>query len=111
MSCLEAKRSTSYNCADFFVDACREFLSLSLDSFLPDGEFNQELFTKLRRTDKARHGDVVFMRDKNEGSHIGLFYEGKVLHLGEYFVEYQPIEVATRGYKEVRFYRWIQDSP
>lgn len=48
---------------------------------------------------------LVVMRRPLVQPHIGLFLRGRVLHINELGVEFQPLEVASRGYKTTRFYQ------
>lgn len=47
---------------------------------------------------------IVLMQQRRHAPHVGLFLRGKVLHIKESGVEFQPLEVATLGFKRVRFY-------
>lgn len=48
---------------------------------------------------------LVLMQRKNSDPHVGIFIRGSVLHLTEIGVEYQPVNVASRGFTSVRFYK------
>ena len=48
---------------------------------------------------------LVVMRRPSVQPHIGLYLRGRVLHINELGVEFQPLDVASRGYKTTRFYQ------
>jgi hypothetical protein len=47
---------------------------------------------------------VVMQRNKVQ-PHIGIFYQGRILHLMDRGVEFQPLQVARRYFTKIGFYR------
>lgn len=47
---------------------------------------------------------IVLMQRPGDTPHIGVLYEGKVLHLRPNGAIYQPLEVASVGFSKVTFY-------
>jgi hypothetical protein len=48
---------------------------------------------------------LVLMRKPKLAPHVGLFYQGRVLHIHEAGVQFQPLDKATRGFTKLSFYR------
>ena len=46
---------------------------------------------------------VVMQRSKTQ-PHIGIYYNGRVLHMKENGVEYQPLQVVRRYFTKIGFY-------
>ena len=44
------------------------------------------------------------MHRPGAAAHVGLFLRGRVLHIKQSGVEYQPLDVAIMGFKTHRFY-------
>jgi len=101
----------AYNCAHFLVDAWRhvtgEDLGDRLAGFLRP--------PAARAVDWGqRHGFapldrpcspcIVAMHRPRTVPHVGMFYRSRVLHLHERGVEYQPLDVASRGFTKLRYY-------
>jgi hypothetical protein len=102
----------NYNCAHFFCDAWEELVGFSvreaLQGFLaPPSERRAELGTIKRaftRLDGPRSPCLVLMDRPHTAPHVGLFYEGRVLHILESGVQYMPVHIATFGFRLVRYY-------
>lgn len=63
-----------------------------------------ELRRAFRRLEAPQSPCIVLMTRPHSVPHVGIYLRGKVLHIHEVGVEYQPIDVATRGFNTVRFY-------
>lgn len=46
---------------------------------------------------------VLFQRPK-AATHVGIYLNGRVLHLSKQSVQYQPLDVVALGFKKVRFF-------
>lgn len=101
----------AYNCAHFLVDAWRhvtgEDLGDRLAGFLrpPAARVvdwgQRHGFAPL---DRPRSPCIVAMHRPRTVPHVGMYYRGRVLHLHERGVEYQPLDVASRGFTKLRYY-------
>lgn len=99
-----------YNCLHFTRDVWKAQTNVDITDKLssllnPDTRTirkgNLESFTRL---DAPVDPCLVLMRRRKAAPHVGVFVRGKVIHIHEMGVEYQPIDVATRGFESVRFY-------
>jgi hypothetical protein len=59
-------------------------------------------FTKLERPESPCF--IVMQRNKTQ-PHIGLFYNGRILHLADEGVEFQPLTVARRYFTRIGYYK------
>ncbi len=47
---------------------------------------------------------IVLLRRPKVTPHVGVFLKGKVLHINETGVEYQPLDIVSRGFTEIGYY-------
>ncbi|TCB50952.1 hypothetical protein E0H80_06170 [Acinetobacter sp. ANC 4779] len=48
---------------------------------------------------------AFFSRNPKSSTHVGLFYEGKILHLSPRGVQHIPLDYIMLGFKTVSFYK------
>lgn len=97
-----------YTCYHFVAEVLKDLtskdLSESLAHLFNTGRLSKahvRLFTELK---SPVDGCVVIMQRPNiNPPHMGIFIRGRVLHLHRKGVEYQPLDIATRGFPSVRF--------
>ena len=83
-----------YTCHDFACDAWKEITGKKL------------VLGKRKEVDKPVSPCIVFLyNDSRSDSHVGVFYEGKVIHLAMRGVQYIPLESLTHYFKKVSFYK------
>jgi len=102
----------SYNCAhlvcDVWEDITGESIRHKLTGFLrPYNERTAEwaTFRQLSRLDAPESPCIVLMQRFHTSPHVGIFVRDRVLHIDEIGVKFQPLEVATRYFQRVRFYK------
>lgn len=102
---------SNYNCAHFTAEVWEAVTGQDIQNplwgfFLPPSK--RHATTEIRRAfiriKEPVDPCIVLMRGGPETQHIGVFIGGRVLHIKESGVEYQPLEVATLGFKNFRFY-------
>ena len=59
---------------------------------------------KFVRLEKPKSPCIVLMHKFSGSAHVGLFLHGRVLHIRRAGVAFQPLELATLGFKTHRFY-------
>jgi hypothetical protein len=101
----------TYNCLDHVREVWRELKGEDLLGRLPKlhGAFRHRSISivgarTFRRLTQPESPCIVLMQKPKERPHIGVYYKRSVMHLGAAGVEYQPLAIATRDYKQVRFY-------
>ena len=112
--CLFQKRydASTYNCAHFLRDSwlsvTGEDLSIVLSGFLSPKEDrapDRKLLRRFERLENAVSPCVVMMRHGVARPHVGMFLEGRLLQIQENGVTWLPLQIATAGYPNVRFYK------
>lgn len=100
----------NYNCSHFVSEVWRNVVGDDITEKLcgfmrKDKVVSFDLRRKFERLDKPSSPCLVLMQRPKTPPHVGIFLDGKVFHLKENGAEYQPIDVATIGFKKIGFYR------
>ena len=102
----------TYNCAHFVAEVWLYLtgsdISIILRGFLlppKDRYVRANLRRQFKRLTKPVSPCIVLMQRPKTVPHVGLFYKGRVFQLHERGVEFQPLDVASRGFKKVGFYQ------
>lgn len=101
-----------YHCIHFLIDAAKYLLEQDYsNSFLGlTGSLDQTIQTSRstviqnKRLDVPINGCIVLMTNLINGSHVGLFYCDRVLHLSERGVRFETLRSLDRLYSRFRFY-------
>lgn len=100
-----------YNCVHFLCDAWQHVtgqdLKQRMDGFLTavsSMKASRQTMRGFSRLSAPVSPCIVLMKNRFN-SHVGLFYQGRVLHLSEAGVQWMPLPVATFGFQVVRFYQ------
>lgn len=102
----------TYNCAHFACEVWTHItgrdITKELDGFLqPPKERRTDpaLRRVFRKLDKPESPCLVLMQRHRSVPHVGVFVRGKVIHLHEMGVEFLPVDVASRGFEKLGFYK------
>lgn len=102
----------TYNCAHLLAEAWLKItgqnIEFALTGFLRPAQARSvgiELRHKFTRLKKPEAPCIVLMGRRGATAHVGLYYRGKVLHIHASGTEFVPLDVASRGFNSVRFYR------
>lgn len=101
-----------YHCVHFVIEsaklifksdysACFIGLTGSLDESI---KTSRDTVHKNKRIEKPIEGCIVLMTKYDSGSHVGLYYKGRIFHLSQSGVQRITIEQAKTQYKRIRFY-------
>ena len=83
-----------YTCHEFACDAWQKITGKELT------------LKKCKPIDALESPCIVFLyNNERSDSHVGVFYDGRVIHLGIRGVQYVPLERITIGFKEWSFYK------
>lgn len=102
----------SYHCVHFVIDAGKylfgydfsnNFLGLN-HSLISNGSPSRHTVSQSIRTATPMDGSVVLMNKLDNSLHVGLYLDGRVLHLSETGVRYELIHSLQRYYKRIRYY-------
>lgn len=98
----------SYRCARFAVDVWMDLTGQDLSNELSISMHSRKAavsnLRRFKRLETPSDPCLVFFQFHKSTPHIGVFVRGKVLHITEKGVQYQPIEVVGVGAKRVRYY-------
>ena len=101
----------TYNCAhlvcEVWQDITGDNLSEALQGFLlpfKDRTATMSLKNKFKRSKELVDPCIVLMTFRGREPHVGIYTKGKVLHIREIGVHYQPLSMASFGFSDRRFY-------
>lgn len=102
---------SKYNCLDFVREVWLDLkgidLAIPLQAvFGPPAVRTptRKMFREFQKISTPQSPCLVLMERPHAAPHIGIFIRGRVLHLSELGVEFQPIDVASRAFTSVRYY-------
>ena len=101
-----------YNCAHLFCDIWKiktgDDVSGVLSGLLTDEE-NRRIDYKTRHyfepCEKPHSPCMIEMQASNQAPHVGFYNDGYVMQITKQGVQNQPLEISTRGFKEIKYYR------
>ncbi|WP_336141973.1 hypothetical protein [Acinetobacter sp. 102] len=100
---LDRMWSQKYTCNEFACETWQQLtgedLSKRLNGFL-NGKGGFELIEV-----PVSPCIVFFKHNFQTSTHVGVFFDNKVLHLTGRGVQYMPLEVVKIGFKEVSYYK------
>lgn len=111
-SLLGKKYSSSYHCVHFVIDAAEYLLGLDYSqnfigftsSLHESLKAERRAMVKNKKIEVPIQGCIVRMKNAKGGSHVGLFYCDKILHLTELGVHYLPKISLEKFYKDFTYY-------
>lgn len=102
----------TYNCAHFVSEVWEtvtgESIAHKMAGFLlPPSEryVSPDLRRIFRRLTRPENPCIVLLQRSGSPAHVGVFIRGRVLHIHERGVEFQPIDVVSRGFEKIGFYK------
>lgn len=96
-----------YCCEHFLIDAYKHYRQINLtDRLLTSGFFCASNLRQFKPVFEPVQHSIVLFRDKGK-AHVGLWVDGRVLHLEAYGVVWQPLEIVKQGFERVLFYEVI----
>lgn len=105
----------TYNCAHFVSEVWAyltgESITNIMQGFLLPVKLRNvpsKLHHCFKKLDKPSELCIVLMQRPRTEPHVGLFYKNKLLHITEQGVHFSPLDVATLGFKNVRFYKCLK---
>jgi hypothetical protein len=103
---------SKYNCWHFVCDVWKDLTNVEL---VPDNMSPWQLdhlhglvvkrAQQLQRLPSAESPCLVLMLRKRIAPHIGVFHNGRVLHLNSRGAAYAPLHHATAGFPTVEYYK------
>jgi hypothetical protein len=109
---LDRMPSQTYNCFDFTREVWAFLTGVDLTAALKQmqGDFSKRKGTASGRRAHTRLAApvtpcVVFMQRRRMRPHVGIWIDGRVIHLKSTGVEFQPLDIAKGYFKWVSFYQ------
>lgn len=107
--------SKTYNCAHFVAEVWQELtgqdLQELLHGFLCGPTTRQVSLSDLRAVrllERPAHRCLVAATaPAHHEAHVGVWLSGKVLHLTNHSVQYQPLDVFSLGFTRIRFFHVV----
>jgi hypothetical protein len=107
-----------YNCLDFVTEAWDHLIgdsgvmasltALNEGIHAEDGKVVLSAVRGFQRLSQPASPCFVVMQRSKTQPHIGIYYNGRVLHMKETGVEYQPIQVVRRYFTKIGFYAYAK---
>lgn len=103
----------TYNCTHFTAEVWAQLtgddLAHKLGRLLTDAldvrQLTRGIVRNFSRLDAPVDPCLIVMQRARSAPHIGVYVRGKVLHIHDRGVEYQPVDVASRCFQTVTFFR------
>ena len=93
-----------YCCEHFLIDAYRYYTGIDISNkLLTSGFFNASNLRQFKQVDKPSQHTIVLFRDKGK-AHVGLWLDGRVLHLEPHGVVWQSLNIVMQGFERVAYY-------
>jgi hypothetical protein len=100
-----------YNCFDMVREAWQELTGIDLGSQTPSPESGEAYETRalkvantLRALPRREDPCIVLMRRKRFEPHVGIFYNGRILHMNSRGAEYREFDQVTAIYSQIDLY-------
>lgn len=100
-----------YNCAHFVCDVLAQIKSPDMAALLrgflcakKDRKVLKDDLSKIVVLQKPVDWCVVLFQRPKSSTHVGVYLQGRVLHLSKESVQFQPLDVVALGFKKVRFF-------
>ena len=102
----------NYHCVHFVIEAGEYLFGYDFtDNFLGlsnpldrNGNPSRHTVKNSERVQAPTDGTVVLMTKLDNGLHVGLYLDGRVLHLTEQGVRFETVRALGRMYKRIRYY-------
>ena len=93
-----------YCCEHFLIDAYRHYTGIDISNkLLTSGLFNASNLRQFVPVVTPTQHTIVLFRDKGK-AHVGLWLDGRVLHLEPHGVVWQSLNIVMQGFERVAYY-------
>ena len=99
---LDRTWTKAYTCNEFACEVWQHITGEDLTQRLQDFLNGIGSFIPI---DLPESPCIAFFSRENADSHVGIFFEGKLLHLTPKGVHYVYLEIAQSGFQQTRFYK------
>lgn len=102
----------TYNCAHFASEVWQhltgESIAHKLTGLLEPPKYRHVRFDLRRQFVRLQAPEspcLALMTRRGSPPHVGIYLRGRILHIHELGVEFQPTDVASRGFERIGFYK------
>lgn len=96
-----------YCCEHFLIDAYKHYTGIDISNkLLTSGFFCASNLRQFTPVTEPRQHTIVLFRDKGK-AHVGLWLDGRVLHLEPHGVVWQSLNIVMQGFERVAYYEVI----
>jgi len=96
-----------YCCEHFLIDAYRHYTGIDISNkLLTSGFFCASNLRQFVQVDKPSQHSIVLFRARNK-AHVGLWVDGRVLHLEPHGVVWQTLNIVKQGFERVTYYEIV----
>ena len=93
-----------YCCEHFLIDAYRHYTGIDISNkLLTSGFFCASNLRQFVPITEPKQHTIVLFRDKGK-AHVGLWIDGRVLHLEPHGVVWQTLNIVMQGFERVAYY-------
>ena len=93
-----------YCCEHFLIDAYRYYTGINISNkLLTSGFFCASNLRQFVPVIEPTQHTIVLFRDKGK-AHVGLWLDGRVLHLEPHGVVWQSLNIVMQGFERVAYY-------
>lgn len=93
-----------YCCEHFLIDAYKHYTGIDISNkLLTSGFFCASNLRQFAPVAEPRQHTIVLFRDKGK-AHVGLWLDGRVLHLEPHGVVWQSLNIVMQGFERVAYY-------
>ena len=97
----------SYCCEHFLIDAYKHYTGIDLaPKLLTNGFFKAPNIKNFDPVNEPKQHTIVMFRNQGK-AHVGLWLDGRVLHLEPHGVVWQTIDIVKQGFERVLYYEAI----
>lgn len=98
----------NYNCMHFAAEIWKELTGkdfLNLINGIINKNLNKTNKYEFEHLTAPSSPCIVIMKRRGCTSHVGIYFDNRVIHLTELGVECYSLEIASRGFNKLRFIR------
>ena len=96
-----------YCCEHFLIDAYKHYTGIDISNrLLTSGFFCASNLRQFMPVTEPTQHTIVLFRDKGK-AHVGLWLDGRVLHLEPHGVVWQTLNIVMQGFERVAYYEVI----
>jgi hypothetical protein len=99
-----------YNCLHFAKEIWHDLTGVDISErlhglwHLPTKQIRRHNVRAFVRIQLPTDPCLALMQAPREAPHVGIYIRGRILHITTKGVEFMPVEVAMRGFKNIRYY-------